>query len=99
MHQYLKAIGFDKIQSKKELKELLKKTEDECTQQIIVSYNEKSSYCELRKEYGQGVGIILCGELDEMDHFEIDYYVPYFEGSGITTCSDVMVERRKETET
>ena len=98
MHQYLKAIGFDKIQSKKELKELLKKTEDECNHQIIVSYNEDADYCELQKEYGQGIGIILCGELDEMEQFEMDYYFPYFEGSGITTCSDVMVERRKERE-
>lgn len=98
MHQYLKAIGFGNIQTKNELKKLLQKTKEECTHQIVVSYNQETDYCELQKEYGQGIGITLCGELDEQEHFEEDYYFPYFEGSGITTCADVIVERRIEKE-
>lgn len=98
MHQYLKAIGFGNIQTKKELKELLKNVENECSHQILVSYQDTSDYCELQKEYGQGIGITLCGEMDEEDHFEADYYFPYFEGSGITTFSDVIVERRMDSE-
>lgn len=98
MHQYLKAIGFEKLQTKKELKKLLQKTKEECTHQTIVSYNEEADYCELQKEYGQEIGITLCGEIDEQENFEMDYYFPYFEGSGITTYADVMVERRIEKE-
>lgn len=94
MHQYLKAIGFGNIQTKNELAQLLKKTEAECTRQTIVSYNEEADYCELQKEYGQGIGITLCGEINEQECFEVDSYFPYFEGSGITTYEDVMVERR-----
>lgn len=98
MHQYLKAIGFGNIKSKKELKELLKITEKESNHQIVVSYEDNSSYCEYQKEYGQGMGITLCGELDQDDNFEEEYYFPYFEGSGITTYTDVVVERRIDTE-
>lgn len=98
MHQYLKAIGFEKLQTKKELKKMLQKTKEECTHQTIVSYNEEADYCELQKEYGQEIGITLCGEIDEQENFEMDYYFPYFEGSGITTYADVMVERRIEKE-
>lgn len=98
MHQYLKAIGFGDIHTKNELKKLLQKTEEECSHQIIVSYNEEADYCELQKEYGQGIGITLCGELDEQEKFDVDYYFPYFEGSGVTTGADVMVERRIDKE-
>ena len=98
MHQYLKAIGFGNIQTKKELKKLLKNVEQECSHQILVSYKDSSDYCELQKEYGQGIGITLCGEMDEYDQFEADYYFPYFEGSGITTFSEVIVERRMDSE-
>lgn len=98
MHQYLKAIGFGKIQSKKELKQLLNQVEQECTHQMVVSYSDDTDYCELQKEYGQCMGITVCGELDGEDCFEADYYFPYFEGSGITTYSEVSIERRIEKE-
>ena len=98
MHQYLEAIGFGKIQSKKELKQLLNQVEQECTHQMVVSYSDDTDYCELQKEYGQCMGITVCGELDGEDRFEADYYFPYFEGSGITTYSEVSIERRIEKE-
>ena len=98
MHQYLKAIGFGKLQSKRELRELLQQVERKFTHQTVVSYSVDSDYCELQKEYGQSMGITVCGELDEEEHFETDYYFPYFEGSGITTYSEVSVERRIEKE-
>ncbi|MCI7181457.1 MAG: DUF3881 family protein [Schaedlerella sp.] len=98
MHQYLKAIGFSKIHTKKELKEILKQVENDFTKQTVVSYQEKNDYCELKKEFGQGIGISLCGELDENEEFDADYYFPYFEGSGITTRSEAVVEKRIENE-
>lgn len=98
MHQYLKAIGFGNLQSKKELRELLKEVEKNFTHQTIVSYSEDADFCELQKEYGQGMGITVCGELDNEEHFDADYYFPYFEGSGVTTCAEVMVEKRIERE-
>lgn len=98
MHQYLKAIGFGNIQTKKELKELLKKTEEKCSHQILVSYNQEADYCEIQKEYGQEIGITLCGELNNQEEFELEYYFPYFQGSGTTLSADIMVERRIEKE-
>lgn len=98
MHQYLKAVGFGNIQTKKELKDLLKQVENEFTHQTIVSYKESADFCELQKEYGQEIGITLYGELDQTDHFDVDYYIPYFNGSGISTFAEVLVERRIDRE-
>ena len=98
MHQYLKAIGFGTIEKKAELKKILEQTRETFTHQLTVSYREEADYCEFQKEYGQDVGITLCGELDEQDQFEMEYYFPYFQGSGVTTYADVSIEKRMERE-
>lgn len=98
MHQYLKAIGFGNVQSRKELKELLESIQKEFTHQTIVSYKPGEDFCEFQKEYGQCIGISICGELDENEVFDPAYYFPYFSGSGVTTYADIAVERKIEKE-
>lgn len=98
MHQYLKAIGFDNIRTRKDLKKILAEVQDSYSHQTIVSYKPGEDFCELQKEYGQCIGITVCGELDEEDHFDPAYYFPYFEGSGVTTYADVAIERKIEKE-
>lgn len=98
MHQYLKAVGFDNVRTKNDLREILADVRERFTHQTIVSYKPGEDFCELRKEYGQYIGISLCGELDENDVFDPDYYFPYFEGSGISTYADISVERKIEKE-
>lgn len=98
MHQYLKAVGFDNVRTKNDLREILADVRERFTHQTIVSYKPGEDFCELRKEYGQCIGISLCGEVDENDVFDPDYYLPYFEGSGISTYADIAVERKIEKE-
>lgn len=98
MHQYLKAIGFDNINTRYDLKELMEDVEAGFTHQTIVSYRPGGDFCELRREYGQCIGVSLCGELDDDDNFYPDYYFPYFEGSGISTYADIAIERKIEKE-
>ncbi len=98
MHQYLKAIGFSNLNTKKELKEVLLQVKEQCTHQIVVSYKNFTDYCEYQKEYGQDMGITLLGELDEEENFDPDYYFPYFEGSGITTYAEVAIDRKIDRE-
>ena len=98
MHQYLKAIGFDNINTRYDLKDLMNDVEAGFTHQTIVSYRPGEDFCELRREYGQCIGVSLCGELDDDDNFYPDYYFPYFEGSGISTYADIAIERKIEKE-
>ena len=98
MHQYLKAIGFGNFSTKKELKEILAQVEKNFKHQTIISYNKSTDFCEFRKEFGRGIGIALYGEMDENENFDADYYIPYFNGSGITTFSEVIVEKRIDRE-
>ena len=98
MHQYLKAIGFDNINTRYDLKDLMEDVEAGFTHQTIVSYRPGEDFCELRREYGQCIGVSLCGELDDDDNFYPDYYFPYFEGSGISTYANIAIERKIEKE-
>jgi hypothetical protein len=98
MHQYLKAIGFQNEYNRKQLREILNQVETNFTHQTVVSYEDKVAYCEYQKEFGQNMGITVCGELDEEENFDAEYYFPYFEGSGITTYADVIVDKRIEKE-
>ncbi len=98
MHQYLEAIGFEGIQSKQELRDLLQEVENTFTHQIVMSYTDEEDFCELKKEYAQSTGIAVCGELDKNDQFDADYYFPYFEGSGVTTCAEITVEKKIDKE-
>lgn len=98
MHQYLKAIGFENISTKKELRKILNQVENSFTHQTIISYNKSTDFCEFQKDFGDKIGIALYGEMDENENFDADYYIPYFNGSGITTYSDVIVEKRIDRE-
>ena len=98
MHQYLYAIGFDNIRTRKDLIQLLDYVKNNFTHQTIVSYRPEEDFCEYQKEYGQCIGITMCGELDERENFDQAYYFPYFEGSGITTYAEIVVERKIEKE-
>lgn len=98
MHQYLKAIGFGNLSTKRELKEILNLVENNYTHQTVISYNESIDFCELQKDFGQGIGIALYGEMDENEKFDADYYIPYFKGNGVTTFSEVTVEKKIDRE-
>lgn len=98
MNQYLTAIGFGDIELKKELYEILTQVEQNFTHHELILQDEDMDFCEFRKEYSEGVGIALFGDMDMNSHFEKQYYFPYFVGKGITSYADVGIERRSDRE-
>ena len=59
MHQYLNAIGFGNIRSKKELNKVLVQVKSLFTQQDLISQDDDTDFCEFRKLCRR-----LCGETD-----------------------------------
>lgn len=97
MHSYLRAIGFSDFRNKKELQELLDEVVQSCDEKYVVD-EEDHVFAEISKSFGCDVGIKVCGEYDENDEFQMEYYIPYFRGTGITTGEEVLVEQRSEKE-
>lgn len=98
MHQYLEAIGFSDIKTRQKEREMLKEVETDFTGHELLSLEENVDFCEYRKEYGSGIGIKVCGQMDVDEIFEREYYFPYFEGSGATSHADVVVEKKLDQE-
>lgn len=98
MHQYLKAIGFGDIGSKRELNEILTQVKYSFTQHDLISQDDEIDFCVYQKEFGAGMGIALCGDMDIDESFERQYYYPYFYGTGITSYADVYIEKRMDKE-
>lgn len=98
MHEFLKAIGFSDLHSRKELKEIVSAVENDFSIDQRITLEENVDYCERKKEFGDNIGITVCGEINEDGKFEREYYYPYFEGTGVTSYADVILEKRMEKE-
>ena len=98
MHQYMNAIGFGNINSKRKLKNILTQVKTSFTQHDLIAQDEEMDICEYQKEYGAGIGIAMFGDRDIHEEFEKNYYYPFFLGTGITSHADVYIERRMDRE-
>ena len=98
MHSYLKTVGFSKVKKREEIREILL--------DVVRNYDEKTAvedypdgvFVEFSKNYGSNCGITVCGQYDEKNRFHIEYYFPFFRGTGITTQEQVTVERHVDRE-
>ena len=90
MHKYLNAIGFHDIASDREWYLILLESEKN-----RIALDEHTDLCELRREYGNGIGISSCGFIDENDEeFRRECYFPYFSGSGVSSNADISIEHK-----
>ena len=79
MHEFLKAIGFSDLTTKKELKEILSDIENDfSTERRKLLLEEKCGLLREKKEFGDNIGVTVCGEINEEGEFEREYYYPYF---------------------
>lgn len=97
MHNYLRSIGFKSLVKKKDLDTLIDDIIKNPDSKIITEDAKGNVFAELNKKYGDIIGISVRGEYIE-DEFQMEYYYPYFIGSGITTEEKVEVERRSDRE-
>lgn len=101
MHKYMRAIGFSRFENRRELQELLTEVvmnadKRAMTMEAVNSYKDHTLLGEFCKNFADGLGIAVCGEFDEEEKFIYEYFYPYLEGSGITSCEDISVERHAE---
>ena len=92
MHSYLRSIGFSELE-RKELDQILKEVITQYDEKTVIENSEGHLFVEVSKIFGSDVGITACGEYDENNEFEMEYYFPFFRGTGITTQENVLIER------
>lgn len=98
MHRYLKAVGFSKITKRSEMNEIIRDVVRHYDEKTAVENHPEGVFVEFSKNYGCDCGITVCGQYDEDNRFHVEYYFPFFRGTGITTQESVIVERHAEKE-
>ena len=88
MHKFMRAIGFSALESRKRLQELLTDVVINADRRSITKNQENILVGEFCKNFAEGVGVAVCGEIDEEERFTYEYYYPYLDGRGITSYED-----------
>lgn len=98
MHKYMRAIGFADLKDRKDQQKLITEVILNPTKRSYTTLEDESFIAEFTKEFAPGMGIAVCGEFDDAEHFTYDYYYPYMTGSEISSVEDITVERHAEKE-
>lgn len=98
MHSFMRAIGFSRVRSKKELEKVLKNVMESSDEKVLVESESDQIFAQISKNFGCDMGVSVCGEYDEDDQFHMEYYFPYFKGTGITTQERVVVDKHAGTD-
>ncbi len=98
MHKYLRAIGFSEYTDRQKMKEMIADIVLSATTRAYTTNADDLLLGEFCKDYGEGIGMAVCGQFDDSDKFIYDYYYPYLRGTGISSEEDVSVERHAAKE-
>ena len=98
MHSYLRAVGFSKITKRSSIEQIIMDVVETYDEKYVVEDHQDGIFAEFSKNYGCDCGITVCGQYDEDNQFHVDYYFPFFRGTGITTQENVVIERHADKE-
>ena len=98
MHKYSKEIGFGGDISGSMMRKVEEEVRREFTSHERMILDEDTDYCEFRKILGERLELAMYGVMDLDENFEKEYSVPVFQGKGITTYADVIVEKKIDKE-
>lgn len=98
MHKFMRAIGFSEYTDRRKLKDLIKSVVMNADYREYTLNEDNVMLGEFCKNFTEELGISVCGEFDEDDKFNYEYYFPFILGRGISTSEDVSVERHSYRE-
>ncbi len=97
MHNFLKAIGFEQMNNVK-LEEILNEVIEQPHSMNVATDSQGNEFIEFAKDFGESMGIAVCGSYMENGDFHISYYYPYFRGSGVTSEERIDIEKHADKE-
>lgn len=97
MHSFLRAVGFEQMNNAK-LDEILNQVVEHPNYMNIAVDSQGNEFIEFSKDYAESMGVTVCGSYMENGDFAMDYYYPYFHGTGITSEEHIEIEKHAEKE-
>ena len=71
IHNYLRSIGFKYLKKTEEMKKLIQSIIDQPDEKLITEDEMGNLFVELKKEYGDIIGIAVCGTYIDDKDFEM----------------------------
>ena len=81
-----------------EVNRLLWETVKNYDSKNVIEMKNGVRFAEFTREFAPDCGLCVCGEYNDDDEFNIEYYFPYLVGSKISSSEDVIIERRADNE-
>lgn len=98
MHEFLRAVGFSNIKNRTQLEKIIGIVMAQPTEKKMIKIDEKTTLTEISKDFSKQMGITIVGEYDEKGFFHLDHYFPYFRSSQETTITEIVVNKRMDTD-
>lgn len=98
MHNYLRAIGISDCKSKSDVCKYIEVILQNPDATHMAEDENGVVFVQFYKRFAENMGLMVCGEMAPDDTFHMEYYYPCFEGSGISTKEDVLVEKHFDRE-
>jgi hypothetical protein len=98
MHNLYRAIGFSKIKSRFQLENLYREAMASPDRKTTASVDLGRSIIQLDKEFGDGIGITLIGEIDPTQRISIEHVFPFAAPTRLTKLVDLRIEKHISNE-
>lgn len=98
MHSYLRAIGFSKYKSRRQLENIYSQILKNANRKIITTISVDTSLVQFEKDFGNGIGICLLGECDVNGSLSIEHYYPYIKGDFFMEYENITIEKQTDKE-
>ncbi len=98
MHSFLRAIGFSNIRNRKTLEPIYKEILRVPTKNSISNISADTRLIQFDKDFGDGFGISIIGEMAIDGSISIEHYFPYVKSDQITIQDRIYVERHGDKE-
>lgn len=93
IHSYLKSIGFSELFKNSDLYKILDDVIYHPDERAADQDSHGNEIACFTKYFGNDMGISVCGSFLTDQKMQIEYYFPFFRGSGISTTEPAEVER------
>lgn len=98
MHSFLRAIGFSKIKSRKQLEQIYYHTLREPNRKVVTTISVDTSLIQFEKDFGPSIGLSLIGEYDVNGALSIEHYYPYIKGDSFMEYENISIEKQTDKE-
>jgi len=97
MHRFLRAVGFNNINTRHELDKLIGVIMDQPNLVKKAGNDGGNIYTEITKEFAPHTGVTIRGEYDKLGFFHLEHYFPYCESMLVTSHEDITINKRVDT--